>query len=417
LLEFHVFILRSKQNQDRKLIKADVQTAPTKTKSGARLELEQYLNTRLQATEGLNAQESRLAGFKRRAYLLVCLAGFPGILVGFLSTTDSVLRLLFAILLLCTAINIALNLNARVEIGQIERLGFWYSAVFILSRAAYSLFRAQNEIAVMAVFHETYSSIALIGLMAYIMLNTRTALRAALIVFGIMLTLNTIKLVSMPITPTLAELRNLLIGQFSLAGAFLAFSYVLALTKDLLAVEQIRSSTDPLTGAANRWQMYNSLEREWLACQNQKRTFGVILLDIDHFKSINDLHGHHAGDTVLQELTKVFQKSLGNLGSVGRWGGEEFLILLPHATLEQARVQAETLKASLAKHKFKTGQVTASFGVASLLPKESTNELMRRADENLYSAKLSGRNRVEIKARVLQEFDLEFQDPRATKHS
>ncbi len=377
----------------------------------------QSLSTKLQPTEGLSAQESRLAGFKRRAYLLVCLAGFPGILVGFFSTGELVLKFLFVILLLCTATNIALNLNPRVQIGQIERFGFWYSAIFILSRAAFSLFQAQNEMAVRAVFQETYSSIALIGLMAYIMLNTRTALRAALIVFGVMLILNTIKIVFMPVTPTISGLRNLLIGQFSLAGAFLAFSYVLALTKDLLAVEQIRSSTDPLTGAANRWQMYNSLERQWNTCQTQKQTFSVILLDIDHFKRINDLHGHHAGDIVLQELTRVFQKSLGNLGSVGRWGGEEFLVLLPHATLEQARVQAETLRVKLAKHKFGTGQVTASFGVASLLPLETTNDLMRRADENLYSAKLSGRNRVEIKARVSQALDLEFKDPRATNHS
>ncbi len=375
------------------------------------------MSTKLQATEGLSAQESRLAGFKRRAYLLVCLAGFPGIAVGFFNTSEFVLKMLFVVLLLCTATNIALNLNPRVQIGQIERFGFWYSAIFILSRAAYSLFRAQNETAVTAVFHETYSSIALIGLMAYIMLSTRTALRAALIVFGAMLTLDTVKIMSMPATPARSGLIDLLIGQLSLAGAFLAFSYVLALTKDLLAVEQIRSSTDPLTGAANRWQMYNSLEREWQACQNQKRTFSVILLDIDHFKSINDLYGHHAGDAVLQELTQVFQKTLGNLGSVGRWGGEEFLILLPHATLEQARIQAETLRTTLAKHKFKTGQVTASFGVASLLPLESTNDLMRRADENLYSAKLSGRNRVEIKARVSSEFDFRFKDPRATNHS
>jgi diguanylate cyclase (GGDEF)-like protein len=394
-----------------------VQTALKKFKNGARLELEHPLSTKLQATEGLNAQESRLAGFKRRAYLLVCLAGFPGILVGFLNTSELVLKFLFVILLLCTATNIAFNINPRVKIGQIERFGFWYSAVFILSRAAYSLFGAQNEIAVTAVFHETYSSIALIGLMAYIMLNTRTALRAALIVFGLMLALNTLKIVSMPMTPTISELRNLLIGQLSLAGAFLAFSYVLALTKDLLAVEQIRSSTDPLTGAANRWQMYNSLEREWQASQDQQRTFSVILLDIDHFKSINDLYGHNEGDTVLQEITRVLKKSIGNLGSVGRWGGEEFLILLPNANLEQAQIQAETLRATLAKHKFGVGQVTASFGVASLLPSESTKDLMRRVDENLYSAKLSGRNRVEIKARVPQEFDLEFKNPRATNHS
>jgi diguanylate cyclase (GGDEF)-like protein len=394
-----------------------VQTAPRKIKSGARLELESYLKSKPQPPQGLKAQESRLEGFKRRAYLLVCLAGFPGIAVGFFNTTDLVLKLLFVVLLLCTATNIALNINPRVQIGQIERFGFWYSAIFILMRAAYSLFRAQNESAVIVVLHETYSSIALIGLMAYIMLSTRTALRAALSVFGIMLTLNTIKLVLMPNTPTISELRNLLIGQFSLAGAFLAFSYVLALTKDLLAVEQVRSSTDPLTGAANRWQMYNALERQWLACQTGQQAFSLILLDIDHFKRVNDLHGHNVGDTTLQEVTRVCQKSIGNLGSVGRWGGEEFLIVLPHTGLEEARVQAENLRITLANHKFGIVQVTASFGVASLLPLESTNDLIRRADENLYSAKLAGRNRVEIKARVPQEFDLEFKDPRATNHS
>jgi diguanylate cyclase (GGDEF)-like protein len=383
----------------------------------ARLELEHPLSTKSQPTEGLNAQESRLAGFKRRAYLLVCLAGFPGIAVGFFSTSDLVLKLLFVILLLCTTTNIAFNLNPRVGIGQIERFGFWYSAIFILSRAAYSLFRAQNEIAVTAVFHETYSSIALIGLMAYIMLDTRTALRAALMVFGTMLALDTIKIMSMAATPAKSDLVDLLIAQLSLGGAFLAFSYVLALTKDLLAVEQIRSSTDPLTGAANRWQMYNALERQWLACQTGQQSFSLILLDIDHFKRINDLYGHNEGDTVLQEITRVLKKNIGNLGSVGRWGGEEFLILLPNANLEQARIHAETLRAALAKHKFGVGQVTASFGVASLLPSETTNDLIRRVDENLYSAKLAGRNCVEIKARVATALELEFVDPRSTKHS
>ncbi len=375
------------------------------------------MSTKSQPTEGLNAQESRLAGFKRRAYLLVCLAGFPGILVGFFNTGELVVKMLFVVLLLCTAINIAFNINPRVKIGQIERFGFWYSAVFILSRAAYSLFSAQNEMAVTAVLHETYSSIALIGLMAYIMLNTRTALRAALMVFGTMLALDTIKIVSMPATPAKSGLIDLLIGQLSLAGAFLAFSYVLALTKDLLAVEQIRSSTDPLTGAANRWQMYNSLEHQWLACQTGQQTFSLILLDIDHFKRINDLYGHNTGDAVLQEVTRVFKKSIGSLGNVGRWGGEEFLILLPQTSLEEASIIAENLRITLANHKFGVGQVTASFGVASLLDHETVNDLIRRADETLYSAKQSGRNRVEIKARVPQEFDLEFKNPRATNHS
>ncbi len=381
---------------------------------GARLELEHPLNTKLQPAQDLSAQESRLAMIKRRAYLVACLAALPGIAASFLGSTDLVQSISYVLLFICTLISIGLMLTSKFSIRQVEYFGFTYAATFIVLRALSALFNVQNETALGLALTETYSSLAFIALLGYILLDTRTALRASILVMVSVTVVGLIKIIPMLEEPNHANLIMIVTKAFTNAVTFVAFSYVLALTKDLLAVEQIRSSTDPLTGAANRWQMYNSLEREWVACQNQKRTFSVILLDIDHFKSINDLYGHQAGDTVLQELTRVFQKSLGNLGSLGRWGGEEFLILLPHATLEQARVQAETLKATLAKHKFKTGQVTASFGVASLLPKETTNDLMRRADENLYSAKLSGRNRVEIKARVSPEFDLEFKNPRAT---
>ncbi len=330
---------------------------------------------------------------------------------------DLIRYILYAVLLLCTLIAMGMLFSPKPSVQQIERFGFSYAAAFVVLRSSYALYSAQTGTILGLALTEAYSSLAFVALLGYILLDTRTALRASVVVMACISLVGLSKVIGMLEQPNHNDLIVVVTKAFTNAVAFVAFSYVLALTKDLLAVEQVRSSTDPLTGAANRWQMYNSLEQQWQACQTQKRTFSVILIDIDHFKRINDVYGHNAGDIVLQELARVFKKTIGNLGSVGRWGGEEFLILLPHATLGEARSHAETLRVTLAKHKFGVGQVTASFGVASLLPSEITNDLMRRADEALYSAKLSGRNRVEIWAKLVAPLDLEFSDPRVTDPS
>jgi diguanylate cyclase (GGDEF)-like protein len=374
-----------------------------------------YLNPKLQSTQNLNAQESRLAVIKRRAYLVACVVAIPGIITGALASPGFWLNALYVGLLSCTLIILAMLVNKKFTIGRIEHFGFSYSTAFIVLRGVYVLLNAQNATTLGAAMTETYQAMAFVALLGYILLDTRRALRISVAVVGCITLLSTIRILGMTGSPDYANLIVVAVRAFANAVAFVAFSYVLSLTKDLLAVEQIRSSTDSLTGASNRWQMYNALEAEFVACQTQKRIFSVILLDIDNFKRINDTHGHDAGDSVLQEVARVLKKYTANLGSVARWGGEEFLILMPHASLEQARVHAENLRVTLAKRNFKVGQVTGSFGVASLLPPESTTDLMRRADEALYNAKRSGRNRVEMKARAsqaLESLDLELQDPR-----
>jgi diguanylate cyclase (GGDEF)-like protein len=374
-----------------------------------------YLNPKLQSTQNLNAQESRLAVIKRRAYLVACVVAIPGIITGALASPGFWLNALYVGLLSCTLIILAMLVNKKFTIGRIEHFGFSYSTAFIVLRGVYVLLNAQNATTLGAAMTETYQAMAFVALLGYILLDTRRALRISVAVVGCITLLSTIRILGMMGSPDYANLIVVAVRAFANAVAFVAFSYVLSLTKDLLAVEQIRSSTDSLTGASNRWQMYNALEAEFVACQTQKRIFSVILLDIDNFKRINDTHGHDAGDSVLQEVARVLKKYTANLGSVARWGGEEFLILMPHASLEQARVHAENLRVTLAKRNFKVGQVTGSFGVASLLPPESTTDLMRRADEALYNAKRSGRNRVEMKARAsqaLESLDLELQDPR-----
>ncbi len=121
----------------------------------------------------------------------------------------------------------------------------------------------------------------------------------------------------------------------------------------------------------------------------------LVLFDIDHFKTINDRFGHAAGDRVLVELAGRVRAKLRESDGLGRWGGEEFLVLMPHSTDEEAHQLAEKLRRLVAETPIEgVGTVTASFGVAQRRPLESAESLFRRVDGELYRAKQAGRNRV-----------------------
>jgi diguanylate cyclase (GGDEF)-like protein len=124
------------------------------------------------------------------------------------------------------------------------------------------------------------------------------------------------------------------------------------------------------------------------------------MIDIDHFKSINDTHGHLAGDAVLREAAQVLREALRSVDSVGRYGGEEFIAILPHTPREEAIATAERIRQRMADHPFEVGQtrvtITVSIGVAGY-PAGTTdgpNALVSEADRALYEAKELGRNRV-----------------------
>jgi len=161
-------------------------------------------------------------------------------------------------------------------------------------------------------------------------------------------------------------------------------------------LEQI-AATDPLTGAANRTRFEELLVNEQHRhARSPKIPFAVILLDIDHFKRINDTWGHNQGDVVLKGVAQHVQNQLRHYDTLARWGGEEFAVLLPQTDLEAARSVAEKICRSLAATEFgQVGQVTASLGVALYRPGETGSELLGRADDALYRAKRNGRNRVE----------------------
>ncbi|WP_370260071.1 diguanylate cyclase [Idiomarina sp.] len=155
--------------------------------------------------------------------------------------------------------------------------------------------------------------------------------------------------------------------------------------------------TDALTQVWNRYHMEQTLEEEVKRCERHGRNLSVILLDIDHFKRVNDDYGHDVGDNVLKLISEALDKWLRSSDVFGRWGGEEFLIIAPETDLESAGQLAERLRRRLANLQFdKVGQVTASFGVAELSRSESRNSLVKRADNALYQVKESGRNSVEV---------------------
>ncbi len=157
------------------------------------------------------------------------------------------------------------------------------------------------------------------------------------------------------------------------------------------------SITDRLTQLVNRIRLDQVLE-EWIQLAQRYGTpFSAILLDLDHFKEVNDHHGHLVGDDVLKRVAHALTVNTRSVDVVGRWGGEEFLVVVPNTRLEEARRLAEKLRAAIGSTEIPiVGRKRCSLGVAEYTPGDDPHTLVARADKALYDAKRAGRNRVEI---------------------
>jgi diguanylate cyclase (GGDEF)-like protein len=157
---------------------------------------------------------------------------------------------------------------------------------------------------------------------------------------------------------------------------------------------------DPLTGAGNRIAMDQALQREIELSRRHLQPLSVLMLDIDHFKQVNDTHGHSTGDVVLKAVAALIKNQLRNVDMVFRYGGEEFLILLSNTCREAAAMVGERLRFAAQSEEYladgHTIVLTVSLGCSTLLPGESAESLLRRADSALYVAKREGRNRLEM---------------------
>lgn len=161
---------------------------------------------------------------------------------------------------------------------------------------------------------------------------------------------------------------------------------------------EILSVTDRLTGLANRRKLEATLQSEILRARRYGKIFSVIMLDVDRFKSVNDTFGHPTGDAVLEQLADILRTNARETDIVGRWGGEEFLIVCPETNLMVVTALAERYRTELELHDFgPVGKVTSSFGVTACREGDDMHRLIQRADEALYLAKDFGRNRVVAK--------------------
>ncbi len=155
------------------------------------------------------------------------------------------------------------------------------------------------------------------------------------------------------------------------------------------------ATTDPLTKIYNRLKLNELLAFEIKKSDRYNLPLSLIMLDIDHFKEINDNYGHDVGDEVLVKLCESIAAGIRKTDIFARWGGEEFMIMLPNTPLDGAKTMAENLRKNVENTKFeKVGTITASFGVSEYIPNSSMREVLKRVDDALYAAKRGGRNMV-----------------------
>lgn len=173
---------------------------------------------------------------------------------------------------------------------------------------------------------------------------------------------------------------------------------LLIIVRDAMAEMTARSETDTLSGLLNRRGFEDRADRLLAATRRTGMPGALVVADLDHFKSINDNHGHEAGDRVIAAFAEVLSVSADRSAVLGRMGGEEFAILVPGANLAAARLYAESVRHSFSSLSIASlgpnRRVSASFGVARLEAGDTLSDLLRRADGALYEAKKAGRNRV-----------------------
>lgn len=162
----------------------------------------------------------------------------------------------------------------------------------------------------------------------------------------------------------------------------------------------VLASIDSLTGIFNRRTLLDTLEQEILRAKRYSLSFGIIIFDIDYFKKINDSYGHPAGDKVLKIICDILKMHIRINDILGRYGGEEFLILLPEAELEHTMSAAEKVRTLLSDtpipYDSSRLRITASFGVTCYRENDDIKSIIARADGALYESKKNGRNRITV---------------------
>lgn len=210
-------------------------------------------------------------------------------------------------------------------------------------------------------------------------------------------------ILAVPLRQLGSDYQALVLLNEVLVGGFLMMAVGNMLTRERIAAQILKlqleevAHVDALTGVYSRRHIQAALDMALQERGHDGPPLSVILFDIDHFKSVNDTHGHNVGDDLLRGISRVAQQRLRFADVVGRWGGEEFVVICPETTLDEAHQVAENLRERIAKREFPVvGHRTASFGVAAATSRDTGTTLVGRADAALYEAKRNGRNQVRV---------------------
>jgi diguanylate cyclase len=334
---------------------------------------------------------------KRRVYLASCLVGLPVLLLSWLpgiQSPDNVLQayLVFPLLLVFLGWFLFGLLRGKPSLETLEKGVLPVLGTFFVVQSVSDAYLTPTK-------EQYLSNIWTLLVLAPISYLIRPLREVGLWVSFLHLVFVLMAWLRVSIgTPWEGRLVNLILIQV-LSGAVLALMYVQARYRELLLTSQIEQKAlqklayaDPLTGASNRRRMYQLLEEE---VTKAEQGVCVLLLDLDHFKRINDGFGHSAGDEVLRQVVDLLKSEIRVNDTLGRWGGEEFMVLLPNTALEHAVRIADRLRYCIADLALEgLIPITASFGVAAFSSGERVEQWIDRADQALYQAKQRGRNTV-----------------------
>lgn len=263
-------------------------------------------------------------------------------------------------------------------------------ATYLLATLAYQLLFKPNPLGLSPAAHW----VPFVYLSSFLFFQTQQAVRLALLY---LLTLFLLSLMGAFRGHFHAEHLNALAQFFGANLAYVGLLYMLVRVKEGYLEAQMDAYTDPLTGLRNRRYLDLVLERELFRVRRYGRPLSLMILDLDHFKQVNDRYGHPVGDRVLETLAHCLEGQLRQSDRAVRLGGEEFAILLAETPLAQAVRLAGRVRQAVAALKVPpVAGLSVSIGVAEARPEDSPLSLLKRADEALYQAKRRGRNRVEV---------------------
>ncbi len=304
---------------------------------------------------------------------------------------------------ICVAL-IWLLARQRIPIKHLERLAL---IVFIVQSLGFNgiipaVFLPTPDAMLLDAIGDDIWFLLIICILAIHLYDVRRGALIAVSVFLASFGVVTVQIVRWNMLGVDAANSERVVSVYLMAGALLGFLVVLSAYR--AQAERLRTAyelmreiayTDALTGLPNRRRLYEDLRRLIATAERYGQTFCVCLFDLDHFKQLNDQHGHLVGDQALRAVARAVPQHLRAADHFGRWGGEEFAILLPQTDLSSAQTALDRVRLELhAINLPDVSMITASFGVTEYVPGDTGETILHRADQAMYLAKTTGRNRV-----------------------